>query len=65
MRAQFLYNLFHIPQLLWREEGVIQQPVITFSILVFGTKQVDRSIQELQHPMASFDTFGMVFDTAV
>ena len=48
MGAQFLYNFFHISQLLWGKEGVIQQPVIVLPILVLGTKQVDRSIQKFQ-----------------
>ena len=45
MGAQFLYDLFHVSQLLWGKERVIQQPVIILPILMFGTEQVNGSVQ--------------------
>ena len=65
MGAQLLYDIFHVSQLLWGEERVIQQPVIILPILVFGSEQVNGNVQKFQHPVAPFDTFGMVFDAAV
>ena len=65
MGAQFLYNFFHISQLLRRKEGKIQQPIIVLVILVLGTEQVNGGVQKFQHPVAPLDTFGMVFNTAV
>ena len=65
MGAQFLYDLFHIPQLLRGEERVIQQPVIILPILMLGSEQVDGGIQKFQHPVAALDTFGVVLDATV
>ena len=64
MWAQVFDDFFRILQLLRRKERVIQQPVIGFSVLVPGAEQFDCRIQQLEHFMAAFDAFGMMFDVA-
>ena len=65
MGTEILYDFLHIPQLLRGKERVIQQPVIALPVLVFGTEQVDGGVQKFQHPVAPFNAFGVMFDTAV
>ena len=49
-------------ELLRREEGVVQQPVICLTVFVLGTQQFDCGIQQLEHFVAAFNAFGMVLD---
>ena len=51
-------------ELLRREEGVVQQPVICLTVFVLGTQQFDCGIQQLEHFVAAFNAFGMMLDVA-
>ena len=64
MRSQGLDNFLNIFELLRREEGVVQQPVICLTVFVLGTQQFDCRIQQLEHFVAAFNAFGMMLDVA-
>lgn len=59
MRSQGLDDFLNIFELLGREEGVVQQPVICLTVFVLGTQQFDCEIQQLEHFVAAFNAFGI------
>ena len=62
MRPQGLDDFLNIFELLGREEGVVQQPVICLTVFVLGTQQFDCGIQQLKHFVAAFNALGMMLN---
>ena len=62
VRPQGLDDFLNIFELLGREEGVVQQPVICLTVFVLGTQQFDCGIQQLKHFVAAFNALGMMLN---
>ncbi|CAI3313961.1 hypothetical protein CIRMBP1230_00823 [Enterococcus cecorum] len=55
---QLFQDLFRVLQLLWREKGIVEDPVILLPVFVVIPQKIYGRLQQLQHPVAPLNAFG-------
>lgn len=60
--AQILDNFLHILELLGKEIGIVQRPVVRIPVLVLGTKQIDRVLYQRENFMAALNVMCLALN---
>ena len=62
MWPQLLYDLVCTARFLRGKEGIVENPIVLFSVFVIDSKQIHRGIQHFQHPVAPLNALCSFFN---
>ena len=60
--TQLFDDLLHIFELLGRQVGIVQEPVIRLPVLVPGAEQIDRILYQREHFVTALNALGLVLN---